>query len=131
MEHDCVRSEEIGGIKATLQYFKEAEERREARERRQEEREGRMIITMSEIAEQGAVLKAHGETLLRHEKSLGEAFNRLRKLESPSFPPAGVTRFLNTKAGRIILVFLIGAGLFLMVKNPEAFGKILKVVFSI
>lgn len=122
-DHDCVRAEEIGAIKATLQFFQEAELRREGREER-------MLSTMTEIAEQGAILKGHGETLVRHERSLSEAFARLRKVETPAFPPPGVTRFLNTKTGRVVVTFCGVGAIILLYRNPVAFanaiGKVIK-----
>ncbi|OHD24868.1 MAG: hypothetical protein A2Y38_16165 [Spirochaetes bacterium GWB1_59_5] len=118
-EPGCIQAGKLGKIEATIEFFQKAEEKREYREER-------MLSAMEEIAAQGSTLKAYGDTLLRHEKAFTEVFTRIKNVENSPL----ITKFLNTKAGRYTFAALIGAAAVGVTKNPEGFGKIVKLVIG-
>lgn len=74
MTMPCGQVGTIGEIKATLSFFQQAEERREAREER-------MLKAMEDIAAQGATIAGLSLRTSKAEKDLTEAFGVIRVLD--------------------------------------------------
>jgi len=116
MGEPCQQAEKIGRFEATLQFFQEAEKRREAREVRAEEmletREAKVAAVLDTIALQGATngatLIAHGESLARHEAAFSEAFLRLRKVEGSSL----IAKVFSGKRGPYIFAAMIALSVY-------------------
>jgi len=70
----CIQDRVIGEMATTLQFFKDAELRREGREER-------MLIAMENVAAQGAVLEITSKRVDKHDQDLTEAFGLLRVLD--------------------------------------------------
>lgn len=102
MGEPCGQGERFGRIEATLQFFQEAEKRRELREER-------IAASMETMAAHSATIEAHAATLTRHDKAFENLFRRVNTLEVEPLRKKGfVIRILESKAGLYILaaVFL-------------------------
>jgi hypothetical protein len=116
-EAGCVQAGKLGKFEATLEFFQKAEIRRE-------ERETRMLTAMESVAAQGEAIKSLQETAQRHDKSLNEAFGRIKKVENPPL----LVKFLSTRLGRYVFAGLVGGCLVGITRNPEAVGKIVQIL---
>lgn len=114
-ETGCAQAGTIGEIRATLRFFQESEERRERRDER-------LIEAVEKIAAHGATIEAHAETLARHDKAHGEAFERIRKLEDPPL----LAKLASTKTGRCILAVLLCFAVTVLSKNPAVMETAIK-----
>lgn len=99
MAEPCKQAEKIGRMEATLEFF-------QAESLKRETREERIATALEQIANQGAAqgatIAAHGETLIRFEKSFMEAFLRLRKVEGSRV----ISRIFSGKRGPFIFAGL-------------------------
>lgn len=93
MPEPCIQDKVIVEIKTTLNFFKEAEVRREGREER-------MLIAMENVSRQGAVLEGLSTASLRHDKDIAEAFGQIRDLDQSTASLSDM-ELVKTKIGQI------------------------------
>ena len=95
--HECNKEQVIGEITATIQFFRQAEVRREGREER-------MAQAMENMSAQGESLKAIAERVAKTEKDTDNLYGRVRDLEIKPAEESGKIRvgFWNALVAALI-----------------------------
>lgn len=98
-DHRCQKEEVIGKLTTAVEFFQEAEKRRESREER-------MTRAVETVAAQGEIIKAHADNIGDLKKGQGILFERVRELEKAPGDEAGKVKvgFWNAIVAAVIAI---------------------------